>query len=308
MNDASRERLPDFFLVGAAKSGTTALAKRLDQHPGVYVCKPKEPNFFAFPPDSTPTCVGPVSSDRLHKKLLRYSVTSRSDYEALFAPAEPGQRRGDASVRYLYTADSAERIAAAVPDAKIVAILRDPVARMHSHYHMNVRNGLEPLPFAEALVAETQRIAAGWGWDWHYTAVGRYGEQLRRYAERFDSSRLLVLFHDELESDPDALWRRLCEFLEIDPGFRPDLEQRVFAGRTPRSRWLRRLVWEDNPIKSIARRVVPGALRKRVAERVNKANQTSVTPLSNAARAQLRERFDEDAALLSDLLGRRPPW
>ncbi|MEO0531457.1 MAG: sulfotransferase, partial [Planctomycetota bacterium] len=172
---------PDFFLIGAAKSGTTSLANYLDSHPDVYLCKPKEPNFFAFPPNVEPSCQGPAPAEVLFDKLLRYSVTVPAEYDRLFKPATTGQQTGDASVRYLYEPSAAERIANHAPNAKAIAILREPVARMYSHYHMNVRNGFEPLTFEDALQAEDERVTSGWGWDWHYRRVGRYAKQLDRY-------------------------------------------------------------------------------------------------------------------------------
>ena len=308
MTVASAPRLPDFFLVGAAKSGTTALAARLDEHPEVFVCKPKEPNYFAFSPDKKPQCLGPADPVRLYDKLLKHSVTTRSDYVALFAEATTQQRIGDASVRYLYSPDAASRIAADCPAAKIIALLRDPVERMHSHFHMNVQNGLEPLTFHKAVEAEPERTAGGWGWDWHYGAVGRYGEQLARYFEQFGRDQLLVLFHAELRDAPTRLWQRVCSFLEIDASFEPDLTQQAFVGKAPKSRRLMELIWEDNPLKSLARTVVPASLRKSVTSRINAANRAPVPRLAPADAARYRDLFAEDGKRLEALLGRSLPW
>ena len=113
----SSERVvgPNLFLVGAAKSGTTALARYLDQHPSIFVCRPKEPNFFALPVGESPRCVGPMDSDSLTQLLLGHAVTDVEEYSGLFARAESATTRVDASVRYLYYPESAERIHHAVP-------------------------------------------------------------------------------------------------------------------------------------------------------------------------------------------------
>lgn len=299
---------PDFFLVGAAKSGTTSLAKHLDTHPDVFVSKPKEPNFFAFPSNSEPTCIGPASEAFLFEKLLKFSVTSPAEYDQLFAAAMPRQRTGDASVRYLYEPSAATRIAEHAPDSKAIILLRDPVARMHSHYHMNVRNGLEPLPFTEALQAEDDRVEADWGWDWHYRRVGRYAEQIERYFDCFKNRRVLVLFHSDLQTDPLTLWETVCRFLDVDPTPRPDLGHRAFVGATPRSRWLRDLLWQDSPMKRFARALVPRGVRRLVTRRVNDANVGRVPPLDPAFTAELRDGFRDENARLASLLGRQLPW
>jgi hypothetical protein len=65
-------------------------------------------------------------------------------------------------------------------------VLREPIERLNSHYHMNVKLGIEPMAMPRALALEEERIAADWGWDWHYVRVGLYGEQLQRYFDVFD--------------------------------------------------------------------------------------------------------------------------
>lgn len=297
---------PEFFLVGAAKSGTTSLAAYLDTHPDLFICKPKEPNFFAFPPNRVPTCVGPVPG--LFEKLLKFSVTNPTEYDQLFAAATPDQLRGDASVRYLYEPTTAQRIAEHAPNSKALVLLRDPVARMYSHYHMNVKNGIEPLSFAKALEAEDERVEAGWGWDWHYRRVGQYAEQIERYFSCLGRERVLVLFHADLQREPTSLWETVCQFLAVDTTPQPDFERRSLVGATPRSRWLRDLVWRDNPLKRLAKALLPYGVRKSVAQRVNEANVGRIAPLDPALAADLRTRFDADNARLADLLGRQLPW
>ncbi|TWT97619.1 Sulfotransferase domain protein [Botrimarina colliarenosi] len=301
-------RSPNFFLVGAAKSGTTALAKHLAGHPDVFVSKPKEPNYYAFHEGERPSCKGPIDEKRLYDVLLKYSVTEKRAYQSLFADAGEATAVGEASVRYLYEPFTAARIASDHPDARVLIILRDPVERMHSHYHMNLHKGVEPLAFERALKAEDDRVAAGWGWDWHYRRVGMYAEQVRRFVNQFGEDQVLTVFHRDLAGEPLAVWRLVCEHLRVSAEFTPEFQQKVLVGRTPRSRLLKRLVWDDGFVKSMARALVPSALRDCVAKRVNAANVGRVTPLTVDAKNRLSRLFSEDKRELEEVLGRRAPW
>ncbi|MGI9455848.1 MAG: hypothetical protein ACR2NU_04760, partial [Aeoliella sp.] len=119
MSDPGIRRRPNFFLLGAAKCGTTSVARYLDQHPEVFISKPKEPNFFSFEPNCKPVCRGPIDEARLYELLLKYSVTSLEAYEGLFAAAETEGAIGEASVRYLYESHAVNRIAEYAANAKL---------------------------------------------------------------------------------------------------------------------------------------------------------------------------------------------
>src|ERR1700712_1292438 len=130
--------MPDFLLVGAPKSGTTALHVALSRHPQLCLSSPKEPKYFLTdgPP---PTGGGPGDA-----KTYQEYVWRREDYEALWSHAEPGQLRGESTTLYLADPDAHRRIRAQVPDAKLVAVLRDPVDRAHSNWSHLRSAGLEP--------------------------------------------------------------------------------------------------------------------------------------------------------------------
>src|SRR5688572_7236816 len=193
--------LPEFIIIGAAKCGTTSLAQYLTQHPQIYFCPEKEPNYFAFAGERLPE-PGPASSKILQQLLYAYSVTDYDRYLSLFRDAPAGKVVGEASVRYIYHAQTAYRLKEKIPQARLVAVLRDPVSRLYSHYCMNVQYQLEPLGLEEALEAEAARCEAKWGYDWHYVGVGRYAEQLKRYYEVFDRSQIRVFLYDDFVKQP----------------------------------------------------------------------------------------------------------
>jgi hypothetical protein len=154
--------MPDFLVIGAPKSGTTALNAALARHPGLYMSAVKEPKFFLSdgPP---PTKGGP--GDAL---TYREHIWRRPDYEALFDQAPAGTLRGESTPLYLYDRAALRRIRAALPDAKLIVIVRDPVERAHSNWTHLWSAGLEPVgDFVRACAEEERRIAAGWASFWH---------------------------------------------------------------------------------------------------------------------------------------------
>lgn len=299
---------PNFFLIGAAKCGTTSVAGYLDQHPEVFVSKPKEPNFFSFEPNSKPSCCGPVDEEVLYELLLKYSVTSPEAYAALYSAAEGTPAIGEASVRYLYESQTAARIAEYSPTAKLIVMLRDPVDRLHSHYHMNVRQHIEPLTLANAIEAEDERVEQGWGWDWHYRRVGCYAGQLRAYYQHFDPAQFLVLFQGDLQRDPRATLRACFEHLEVNTDFTPDFSRRALVGHTPRWRGLRNIIRNENMVKTVAKKIVPQSIRKSFVTWSEQKNRQSIPVLEPRLRSKLEAYFFEDRQQLEELLGRKVPW
>jgi hypothetical protein len=289
--------MPTFLVIGAAKSGTTALWTFLRQHPDVFMPDHKEPQYFAFAEGEKPTFRGPATT-------IGRAVTSRSAYQDLFAAAADARAVGEASNLYLYVDGAAERIAHELPEAKLVAILRQPADRAFSAYQHLKRQGREPAPdFEAALAAEAQRIREGWGFLWRYRDFGFYGRQLRRYAARFDRDRMLVHLHEDLEADAEATMRRTYEFLEVDPTFTPDLGARPNRGGVPRSGLRGALLSRRNPIRRLLAPAMPSGMRNR-ARSVADRQALSRERLDPVLRWRLTDEFREDIEELAGLLDR----
>lgn len=204
----------DFLLLGAPKCGTSALAAALGEHPALFMSVPKEPKFFLTdgPPPSMGGGPGDIPTWGEH-------VWRSEDYAALFHDAEPGALRGEATTFYLYDRDAQRRIHEANPEAKLIAVLRDPVERAHSNWTHLRTAGLEPEPdFLEALEAEDKRIANGWAHFWHYSALSRYGGQLDDLYSRFDRAQVLLLRYRDLREEAVATVDRVCRFLGVPDG------------------------------------------------------------------------------------------
>ena len=234
-------RLPDFLLLGAPKCGTSALHAALARHPGLFLSEPKEPKYFLTadrPPPTSGGGPGDVATWAEH-------VWRRQDYEALFAGAPVGALCGESTVFYLYDPLAQRRIREAVPDARLIAVLRDPVERAHSNWAHLRGAGLEPeADFLRALDREPERITAGWAHFWHYTAQGRYGGQLEHLYGLFPREQVLVLRYREVRDAPAATLDRICRFLDVAEGVlaelprhnvRPDVSGRT-AGPTTAER------------------------------------------------------------------------
>ena len=202
--------LPEVFVIGAQKAGTTTVWSYLITHPDVFRNDPKEPHFF---------------DDYYGRRSVDWY---RGHYpwrpQAWLHRRRHGHRLVslDASPSYLFHPHAPRRLAAAVPDARLIAVLREPVARAYSHHQHSLRRGMESLDFPTAVDAEPERTAGELermleddGYysirrgEYSYLGRGEYADQLHRWLEHFDREQLLVLTLDELSADPRGAYARL---------------------------------------------------------------------------------------------------
>ncbi len=208
--------LPDFLVIGAARSATTSLHYYLDQHPSITMSSIKEPNFFAFDHDVDPPrpLFDPTSS------MVTKSISSRAAYEELFAHARPGDVLGEASPLYLYVRETPEQIERVLGEARFIAILRNPIDRAYSHW-LHIRRGAAE-DAVEGFRAACEREMAGgraytpYASGTHVLRMGLYDVQLDRYTARFGRASLLVLDYDGLTERPQAALDEVCDHLGVD--------------------------------------------------------------------------------------------
>ena len=215
--------LPDFLVIGAKKGGTTSVANWLARHPHVLpmfprVQRAKSPHYF----DINYWRGQDWYRSHFHSNAFRRVQERRTGFRPL---------AGESSPYYLFHPAAPERIAATVPDVKLVAVLREPVSRAYSNYWDRRATGHEDLPTFEAAIdAEPQRLAGitdevlrpphaySYDHDNHsYLARGHYADQLRRYYEHFDRDQLLVLSADVVRRQPEQSFVRLEAFLGLRP-------------------------------------------------------------------------------------------
>jgi hypothetical protein len=206
--------LPQFFIAGAPKAGTTALHLALTTHPDLYLSPVKEPKYFLCAGVPPVAGAGPGDAHSAKEWIWR-----RDLYEGLFDPAPPGALRGESTPFYLYDPAAQQRIRDLVPDARIIVVVRDPVDRAHSNWMHLWSDGLEPIgDFAAACRAEPARMAAGWAPFWAYRGLGRYGRQLEHLYGLFPAGQVHLLRYRELVGHPARTLDRICVFLGVRTG------------------------------------------------------------------------------------------
>ena len=287
---------PDFFIVGAAKCGTTALYRYLAAHPGVFLPERKEPTYF--------------STDL----RMPGDIATLAEYEALFAPAPSRALTGEASVLYLYSQVAIAQIIARNADAKILVMLRNPIEAARSMHAFWWGNALEDVgDFEQAWRLQRSRLAGQHlppRWPYaqllQYGAQYRYAPQVRRVLEQVPRAQSLFLLFEDFFADPSRQFARVLEFLGLPPvstqtAF-PVVNQTVGTRSTRLERLLRRPPSALQPLRRAAHAV--GFHPLRALQSLNRAAGRK-PPLRKAFRRELEDYFSGDVAELEELLGRK---
>jgi Sulfotransferase domain len=307
-DQAGHRRLPDFFIAGHSKSGTTALYEILREHPQIYMSRLKEPVFMA--------------SD-LHEGLWATVATRPRTLDAyleLFAPARPEQRAGEASSVYLWSRTAAANIAELQPAARIIAILREPASFLRSLHLQLLQNRIETVnAFAKAISLEPARREGKhiprncpFPQALLYSDRVQYIEQLDRYQTLFGRENVLVLIYDDFRRDNRATVRTILDFLEVNDDVTIDPPEANPTVRV-RSRQLDDLL-RVKPVVGgpvtrgvkagvkafTSRQVRHGALR--LARR--RLLYTNPPPPDDGVMLELRRRFKGEVVMLGELLDR----
>ncbi len=299
-------RFPDFFVVGAPRCGTTAFCRYLARNPQICFSRPKEPHYFAR-----------LGADPSANELRR-------DYlDRCFGHHADGHRAvGEGSVSYLYLPETIARIRRINPEARFVALVRDPLAMLPS-YHLRMRFLLqedEP-DFAKAWALEPAR-SRGERVPGHcldarllrYSQVAMLGEQIERLYAVAGRDRAHVIVFDDLVADPLGVYRRTLDFLQVDYDGQEDFERR-YESQMYRYRWLQRLLFVPatrggKMIDTLQRRGrkynQDGSKRPSMVKRVTGWNKipASPAPLTPQMATVVRETLSPDVLKLSRLLDR----
>ncbi len=315
----SGRRVPDFFIAGHAKCGTTALYAILRSHPQIYMPDVKEPRFFAPELLSRFREQGGGGAGEPAINEHRYSLDAYLD---LFAAAGPQQRAGEASPIYLRSTTAAVRIAEVQPDARIIAILREPASFLRSLHLQNVQNHLETeRDLGKALELEdSRREGRNIPPRCHspealmYSDHVRYVEQLRRFRDVFGAEHVLVLIYDDFRRDNVASAREVLRFLEVDETAELEAVETkpLRAVRNPRLHGVRQTLWRarHNPAAAgrVSRAVValtPEQLRSGAGRSLwRRFVYSDPTPPKEALMLAIRRRFKGEVMALSDYLDR----
>jgi len=299
------KRWPDLFVIGAAKCGTTSLYEYLRGHPEIYMSPAKEPRYFSR------ELVSRSGHD------FRYG-RDEARYLALFNEAGEEKRLGEASVRYIFSTEAPGLIHAVQPNAYIVAMVRDPVDMVYSMHNQRLSEGSEEFAELEqALAAEQDRLAGkgvpeGSSARLHvYLPRARFAEQLSRWLDTFGRDRVHVIVLEDFVRNPATHFRRLLEFLDVDPDYQPESFAAYNRSHAPRFRIVRR-VMNSRPVQYVVWRLLPALVGDRRTRSIVRGYRNSPLnrrsrqrpPLSPELRRRLEEEFAPDVARLSEMLGR----
>jgi hypothetical protein len=285
--------LPNLFIVGAPRSGTTALFSALGQLPQVYVpSRIKEPHYYSarVVPDNDPR-----------------AIRDEAAYRALFAPARAHHEVvAEASPSYLRDPEAPKLIRRDNPEAKVIALLRDPVKRAHSAYLMRKRVGMVDEDFRTAVKQAIQAEQGSSGWDPIGLRMGMYASDVARYQATFGDAFAVYLF-EELIEQPETTLRSILEFLGLDPsGPVPELRKENPSGvpRAALAAWL-----QKRPhLKKGLRHILPLRARAWLQHRLSLQSAPRPMPDGEAVNL-LRAYYRDDMKKTCGQLGRESlPW
>ena len=295
-----RGHKPNFFILGAPKCGTTALYEYLRPHPNIFMSPIKEPHYFAKDLGSYPR------------------IKTLQEYEQLFTGATAEHLRvGEASVYYLRSTLAVVNIREFNPDAKLIAMFRNPVDMVHSFHSQLLYVAEETVPDFETAWRLQERRARGLDLPprsrgpflLQYAELGRFGTQAQRVLETFPPNQVKLILYDDFTASPQKVYDEVIEFLDLPHDNRTEFP-RINENKQAKVAWLRNLYQKPPPgLRRAFRRVkqlVGGEGLTAVTKKVVALNTSRERrpPLTPAFRAELAATFREEISLLSRLLDR----
>ena len=280
-------KMPNLFIVGTGRAGTTSLYNYLKQHPEVFMSPIKEPHYFAR-----------KDIYEFHDGVdIEKIISDFKEYISLFKDGKGKKIRGEASTTYLYSKTATSEIYELIPDAKIIISLRNPIERALSHFRMNIAGGVI---FTRSFCGAIRKRSL-------YLWMGLYYEHVKRYLETFSTQNVKIIIYDDLKNDTLSVMKDICRFLKIDENyvFNIDLSKKYNVSLIPKNLYLHMLATRT---RKILKEVVPFNLYNRIRE-IYKMFFLSENPNSfdfdvSKCIDFLVDYFKEDLKKLSDLLGR----
>ena len=285
-----RQKLPNFFILGAAKAGTTALYLYLKQHPQVYLPSQKEPHFF----------------------------DSRSNYEQgvgfyiskYFNEADNFTARGEATPAYFHQPDYViPRMKSIYGERcpKFIVLLRDPVERAWSHYLHKRRSKTEQEDFEQALKLEKERLKKD-PTSWvGYFSDGLYAQQLEKWFDSYPKTNFLITLTESLSNRPHPTLEKIFSFLEIDKDYDIEIQKKHNVASKPRSEWLMKFLSRRSILKWPIKKILSKRTRRRIKVLMRKKNLAPLDKkpsIPNEVAENLRKRYRKDILKLQEMTGK----
>jgi len=300
-----RTNLPNFLVVGAAKSGTTSLYEYLSKHSEIFVPTPKEPYFLIGEKYQN------VNSEFAH--YVKQKIKEFNEYQEIYKNSCSKKAIGDFSAAYLYFYESTiKNIKKYIGLPKILIILRDPSERAYSNYLHHVREGNESESFETALKLIDKRMNENWWWGYFYKEAGLYYEQVKAYLENF--SQVKIFLFEDLESDAQKVVDETCSFLDV-PAIKINANKIYNKTGIPRknlrtflyNKWIKWVDGKHSVPTQMMRKTLPHNIRSSIRETLKEQlllkslNKPKMNP---ETRKMLIEYYREDILKLQELINR----
>lgn len=293
-------KLPNFLIVGAAKSGTSSLHNYLNQHPEIFMptyndngIKVKEPRFL----------ISNLVKSRLHSGIWTFD-----EYKELFKEAADYKAVGEATVLYLYYYEEAIKNIKKYlsEDIKIIMILRNPIERAFSAYNFLKQRGLkEKLSFQEALKEEEYRLNNNPTMTpmVMYKAMGLYYQMVEEYMRNF--SNVHVIIYDDFKESPSSVISEILFFLGIASEADIDITRQYnVGGRIWKNRWIKNIFLKENIIKRVLKNIIPIFIKDKIIPIAKFLLTKKSVPMDLETKKELVDFFKSDIEKLSVLLNR----
>jgi hypothetical protein len=310
--NGNRYNLPNFLIVGAARSATTTLFYHLEQHRDIVMSSIKEPHFFSFY-STRPNCMQ-ISRNKVEPFLYDKYSYSLPHYSALYMPMYDYQILGEASTSYLYFHDQVISNIDALygslsKQVKIIILLRNPVDRAWSHYMFHTRNGREYLGLLEAVNPQCimSRIDHGISYNWDYLGFGYYYEQVKAYMDAFDD--VVVILTEDFTRDPIGILTTIMHSIEVSPNMPQCLSGVYNVSGKPKNKlsaFISQIIYQPNSLGKFIKKSLPISLIQRLKYMRYKASDFLIEQEAMSAneRLYLMEFYRPDISKLSRLLNR----
>lgn len=286
-------KLPNFVIIGVQKAGTTSVYNYLKQHPQVYMSPIKEPHFLERDWSQLPP-----------EKQKPGRIDTWEKYCNLFTGVRDEIAIGEASPNYLFHHQSSVgMIEKYLPNAKLIAILRDPAERAYSDNLMHVR---------DAIGSYQRSLEEQLEYSSHKSFVllkGFYYNHLKSFYEHFPREQVKVYLYDNLSKNPVSFMQDIYSFIGVDTSFTPNTSERYQKAQIPKSQALNVLLRKQNSARNLAASVLkvflPAGTRQKIrTSLINLNSQDKKTmPLTPELRQRLIDYYREDILKLQDLLG-----
>lgn len=302
---------PNFFVIGVVKGGTTSLYHYLKQHPDIYLPPIKETNYFSRSDIDESKFTNEYRID-VELKLDQYfadgmpeeihiaHINEKEEYERLYFPVHEENAIGEISNSYAICPSAAEAIKSYNPNAKIIALLRNPISRIWSHYIMNLRDAKVSKPdFIFEVQHDFNSKMKGWGISHQYIELGLYYQQVKRYLDVFGKEKCLFLLYEDFRDNPNEVLAKICKFLKVDDQFAFNVNSRKNHAALPRVKFLNKIMVKSGMIKW-GKKVFTREKRDSLSKLMY--SQSRVPSISRKSEVFIKDFYKKDVAKLSDLL------